>query len=215
MAAKGAHKVTEMFERELSRFTGAPYVVCVDNNSNGIFLALTYAKMMGQCQDTIYIPNHTYPSVPCEIIHAGLKVGFDKIPTPYLSGSYMLRGSNVRDCALRFSGGMYVSGETQVLSFTGAFKHLKLGKGGAILTDDPDAYAWYKRARFSGRREMSYHEDTFDMLGWNFYMMPEIAARGLLLMSGCFNDDGSPKHFSNKTIKYPDLSKYQIYEHNR
>ena len=39
------------------------------------------------------------------------------------------------------------------------------------------------RARFSGRRECSYHDDNFDMLGWNFYMMPELSARGLLMMS--------------------------------
>ena len=36
------------------------------------------------------------------------------------------------------------------------------------------------------------------MLGWNFYMMPELAARGLLLM-GQFYDPltGKPKHFED------------------
>ena len=55
------------------------------------------------------------------------------------------------------------------------YKHFKLSKGGAILTDDYDANLWFRRARYSGRRECSYHDDNFDMLGWNFYMMPELA----------------------------------------
>lgn len=36
----------------------------------------------------------------------------------------------------------------------GPYKHLKLGKGGTILTDNEEAYKWFKRARFSGRNEM-------------------------------------------------------------
>jgi len=32
---------------------------------------------------------------------------------------------------------------------------LKLGKGGAIQTDDFEAYKWLKRARYSGRKEVS------------------------------------------------------------
>ena len=40
--AQGVHKVTEDFEKELAKYTGAPYVICVDNQSNGLFLALYY-----------------------------------------------------------------------------------------------------------------------------------------------------------------------------
>ena len=49
------------------------------------------------------------------------------------------------------------------------------------------------------------------MLGWNFYMMPELAARGLLLMSQFYDLDGQPIHNKDLTIPYPDLSKYKIY----
>jgi dTDP-4-amino-4,6-dideoxygalactose transaminase len=97
------------------------------------------------------------------------------------------------------------------LSFTGPYKTLKLSKGGAILTDDYNAMLWFKRARFSGRRECSYHDDHFDMLGWNFYMMPELAARGLLLMRQFYDMNGLPKHFDDLTLPYPDLSKFEIY----
>jgi dTDP-4-amino-4,6-dideoxygalactose transaminase len=99
------------------------------------------------------------------------------------------------------------------LSFTGPYKHFKLSKGGCILTDNYDAMLWFKRARFSGRRECSYHEDYFDMLGWNFYMMPELAARGLLLMNQFYDTkDNSKKHNEDIEHAYPDLSKFPIYQ---
>ena len=86
---------------------------------------------------------------------------------------------------------------------------------GAILTDNYEAYLWFKRARFSGRRECSYHDDNFDMLGWNFYMMPELAARGLLLINQFYdNTTGKPKVIEDLELKYPDLSKFKIYGGN-
>ena len=71
--ANGIYQITEDFEKALSDYTGAPYVITLDNQSNGLFLALTYEKITGQ---EVTIPSRTYPSVPCEIIHAGGKVKF-------------------------------------------------------------------------------------------------------------------------------------------
>lgn len=210
--AQGIYKITEDFEKKLSEYTGAPYVATVDNQSNALFLALMYENVKGL---EITIPCRTYPSVPCEIIHAGAKVKFRQVEGTTLTGAYQLEPTNIWDSALRFTSGMYIPGTHMCVSFTGPYKHLKLSKGGAILTDNEEAYKWFKRARFSGRNECSYHEDTFDMLGWNFYMMPEIAARGLLMMTQFWNFDGSPKHNEDLTIPYPDLSKYQeMYDRN-
>ena len=103
---------------------------------------------------------------------------------------------------------MFVGGYYYCCSFTGPYKHLKLGKGGCILTDNKKAYEWFKRARFSGRREKSYHDDTFEMTGWNFYMNPQISALGLLLMKQFYNLDGSKKVMEDIKLPYPDLSKY-------
>jgi dTDP-4-amino-4,6-dideoxygalactose transaminase len=248
--AQGAHKITEQFEQELCKYTGAPYAVAVDNCSNALFLALYYElnvkksyKRKGYNVNTdkpiITIPRHTYPSVPCEIIHAGGKVAFwDDSQFDYCSlernmygcieGSYQLYPTCVYDSALSFTANMYKGGHMCV-SFTGPYKHLKLGKGGAILTDDREAYEWFKRARFSGRQECSYHYDDFDqeyfvdllnegkqfivpaIAGWNFYMMPEIAARGILLMQQFYNADGTPKHNDDLCMKYPDLSKFKVF----
>jgi hypothetical protein len=138
-------------------------------------------------------------------------VDFRKIEGEFLEGAYQLEGSNVWDSALTFTADMYKENTHMCVSFTGPYKHFKLSKGGAILTDDFDAYRWFKRARYSGRREVSYHEDNFDMLGWNFYMMPELAARGLLLMAQFYDSKGNKKVNPDLKLRYPDLSKFKIY----
>jgi len=207
--ANGIYKITEDFEKALCDYTGAPYAVTVDNQSNALFLALMYEKVK---DTTITIPARTYPSVPCEIIHAGAKVNFEPVEGKTLKGAYQLKPTKVWDSALRFTADMYIENTHMCLSFTGPYKHLKLSKGGAILTDNYEAMLWFKRARFSGRRECSYQEDHFDMLGWNFYMMPELATRGLLMMNQFYNAaDGSKKHMPDTEHPYPDLSKFPIY----
>jgi dTDP-4-amino-4,6-dideoxygalactose transaminase len=206
--ASGVYKVTEEFEKELAKYTGAPYAITVDNQSNGLFLALMYEKVCGM---DITIPNRTYPSVPCEIIHAGAKVKWKKLKTKTLTGAYQLEPTKVWDSALRFTADMYQPGTHMCCSFTGPYKHFKLSKGGVILTDDPKAEKWFKRARYSGRRECSYMEDNLDMLGWNFYMMPELAARGLLLMKQFYDMDGKKIVNEDLTLPYPDLSQFEIY----
>ena len=205
----GVYKVTDEFESRLADYTGAKYAVTVDNASNAIFLALMYEKVKGI---DITIPSRTYPSVPCEIIHAGAKVKWEKVKGKSIKGAYQLKPTKVWDTALSFTGDMYIPNTHMCLSFTGPYKTFKLSKGGCIITDDYDAYLWFKRARYSGRRACSYHEDHFDMLGWNFYMMPELAARGLLLIDQFYNPDGSKKHNEDIRMSYPDLSKFKVYD---
>lgn len=209
--AQGVHKITEEFEKKLSDYTGAPFVVTVDNQSNALFLSLMYENVKGM---DIKIPCRTYPSVPCEIIHAGGKVKFKSVDGTTIKGAYQLYPTKVWDSALRFTSNMYIPNTHMCVSFTGPYKHLKLGKGGAILTDDENAYKWFKKARFSGRDECSYHEDDFDnnpVIGWNFYMMPEISARGLLLINQFYDSNGTPIKNDDLELPYPDLSKFNIY----
>lgn len=202
------YEITEEFERKLCEYTGAKYAIALDNMSNALFLSLYYEKITDVI---ISVPSRTYPSVPCEIIHAGGRIEFESVEGTTLKGAYQLKPTKVWDSALRFTADMYIPGTHMCVSFTGPYKHLKLSKGGAILTDDKTACEWFKRARFSGRRECSYHDDDFDLLGWNFYMMPEIATRGLLMMNQFYNMDGSKKHNEDLELPYPDLSKFKIY----
>lgn len=204
MTAKGEYIITEMFEQKVAEYTGAPFAVAVDSCSNAIFLSLMYENVKGK---TITIPAKTFMSVPCEIIHAGAKVHFTH---QEWCGLYNLNPTRVFDSALRFTSDMYIENSLMCISFTGPSKRLKLSKGGMILTDDVKAYEWLKRARMSGRRELPYIEDNFDMIGWNFYMLPELAVRGLNLMRG-FYEDGKPLSFPDIKGIYSDLSQFSIY----
>jgi len=205
------YDVIKTFEKSVADYCGAPYAVSVDNATNALFLCMKYLKIENQ---EITIPSRTFMSVPCIIIHAGNKVTFDKNHPANigkkLKGQYQLSPFPIWDSALRFTKDMYISGQFQCLSFSGPYKFLKLGKGGMILTDDKDAYKWFKRATYFGRRHVHHLEERFDMLGWNYYMLPEIAARGGVLMFGIkdYNDD--------LEIEYQDLSQYSVYtEGNR
>jgi len=206
-----AHKATKDFEAALEKYTGAPYAVAVDSCTNALFLSLTYSKAMSPGLHLLEIPARTYPSVPCSIIQAGMVPDFVPWPNDYLKGAYPLSPSRVWDAALRFTHNMYRPDTYMCLSFTGPHKHLSIGKGGAILTDDWAANCWFRRARYSGRREISYLEDTFDQRGWNMWLLPELAVRGLSLMNRFYGLDGKPLTMEDKELPYPDLSQYDIY----
>ena len=210
-ASNSPYRVIQLFEDEIAQYTGAPYSVSVDSATNALFLCMKYLKLQDK---EITIPSRTFMSVPCAIIHSGNKVNFDKnhpsVTGETLKGEYQLTPYPIWDSALTFRKGMYREGQMQCLSFSGPHKFLKLGKGGMILTDDINAYNWLKRARYFGRRPIDHLSEHFDMLGWNYYMLPEIAARGLVLMLGIEDDN------KDLEIEYQDLSKYKIYtETNR
>jgi hypothetical protein len=116
------------------------------------------------------------------IIHAGGKVAFDKSHKANdWSGAYGLKPHPIYDSAKRLTSAMYIKDSFMCLSFH-VRKQLPIGKGGMILTNDRDAVDWFKKARYEGRSEKFYKEDSIETLGWNMYMTPEQAARGLTLL---------------------------------
>src|SRR5688500_13965269 len=94
------HSITKEFEEALAQYTGSPYCVTVDNCSNALFLALSYSGIQNQ---EFTIPNRTYMSFPCAIIHAGGRVKFDTVEGNSISGPYALKPTRVIDSALRFT----------------------------------------------------------------------------------------------------------------
>lgn len=201
---------TREFERQLCEYTGAPYALAVDNCCNALFLCLRWLSVAKAINTEgmpleIEIPAHTYIGVPYAIRAAGFRP-IGKESPEYLTGEYQLSPLPVWDSALRFTSGMYRPGQMQCLSFTGPYKHLKLGKAGAILLDNKLAYSWIKRARFSGRSECSYHEDTFTMSeGYNYYLPPQIATLGAHLLQGV------PQHNQDLTLPYPNWTTHPAY----
>lgn len=199
--ASTAYEVVADFERIVAEYAGSKYAVAVESGTAALFLSLMYRNVRGL---EVTIPKHTYPSVPCSIIHAGAKVKFsDEV----WSGVYELKPFDITDGALRFSRGMYKGG-LHCLSFH-AKKLLPIGRGGMVLTNDCTAYRWLKRARFDGRGEVPLDQDDLNMLGWNMYLTPEQAARGLQLFDMIKQRETPDLEASMQD--YPDLSKYPIY----
>lgn len=189
------YHIVRMFEECVAEYAGSKYAVAVDSCTNALLLACKYLKV-----DEVTIPSRTYISVPGSIINAGGKVKFEDISW---TGVYQLKPYPIYDGAKRFKRGMYIPGSFHCLSFH-IKKHLKIGKGGMILTDSKEAYEWFKCARYEGRHEVAYWKDTFDMTGYNCYMDPVNAARGLVLMQNV------PDFNVDLTEDYPDLSGYEF-----
>jgi len=72
------------------------------------------------------------------------------------------------------------------------------------------AVKWFRKARFDGRNPVPLQDDHFDMLGYNCYMNPPDAARGLQLMQAF--GDTVLEDLKVEEQKYPDLSKFDIYK---
>jgi len=197
------YKIVKQFEDEIARYTGAPYAISVDNCTNAIFLV---CKFLGV--EDVTIPSKTYLSVPQSIIHAGGNVIFDKSEEiNNWKGIYQLKPYPIYDSAKRFTSDMYIPNSFMCLSFH-IKKHLKMGKGGMILTDNEKAVEWFKKARYEGRSEKLYHEDDIDMLGWNMYMTPQQAAHGLALMQNYPNT--MPDLDENNG--YRDLTEFSVFK---
>lgn len=200
------YKTVIDFEEAIADYCGSKYAVAVESCSAAIFLSLMYMKELHGEIGTVVIPKRTYPSVPCSIIHAGGKVKFTDDEWVSI---YNLAPYNIWDCALKFHRGMYAKGSIQCLSFH-VKKLIPVGRGGAILTDDQEAYEWFKRARFDGRGPVPLQEDNITMLGWNCYMQPSDAARGLQLLQAL--GDRELPDLKVEDQKYSDLSIQPAYQ---
>lgn len=169
-----AYSVVEQFEQRVAEFSGAPYAVAVESCTAAIFLSLMFCNVK---DNWIQCPAKTYVSVPMQILHAGAKIMWtDEAWT----GIYRLKPYPVFDGAKRFRKDMYEGG-FHCLSFH-VKKHLPIGRGGMILLNDNRAAEWLRRARYDGRRGYPHHNEPVEQMGWNLYMEPTAAARGLMLL---------------------------------
>jgi len=226
-------QVVKDFERAVSEYTGAPYVVAVNSCSAALMLAVAwhlrdeYTSFKGHYRPQewddrarVEIPKRTYVSVPMSIIHAG---GRPTFRDEDWEGAYLLHPLPVWDSARWFTSGMYSqmlgwedvklaknAGKNNPMVCTSHHwsKTLGIQQGGCILHDDPEADAWLRRARFDGRTEgVAPKDDNFTMVGWHCYMSPEVAAAGIIRLHSL------PKHNAPlPNDDYPDLSTFEIFK---
>ena len=198
------YRIVQMFEEEVAYYTGATYAVAVSSCTDALLMACAYEKVKGK---KVIIPKKTYISVPQSISHAGGTPIFEDIEW---KGIYQLKPFPIYDSAKRFTSKMYIKNTHMCLSF-----HLKkplcIGKGGMIITDSKEAYDWFIKARYEGRcfdEGVTYQNDTIDIMGWNMYMTPEQAARGLWLLQHY------PVHAEDQTEipDYRDITTFPLYK---
>jgi len=197
--------IIHMFERKLCTYTNSPMCIVVDSSTHAIELCLRYYQQNNiKCISNMTCPRNTYVSVPMTLHN--LKIHFDWTDENW-SGVYQLGQSSILDASTRLTKGMYTDGRDMCLSFQHK-KHLKIGKGGAILTDNIDLYEWLKLVRHDGRDEMFSSwtaQPTFKHTGYHYNMIPEDCALGILLL------DQLPEHnadlMSPAKEHYPNLSK--------
>ena len=191
-----AFRVVEMFEEAMAEYAGSRYGVAVESCTMALYLSCVFYDV-----ETVILPARTYISVPSAVIHAGGRVEFDDYQW---TGAYRLTPYPIVDSALRMTGGMFEGG-LHCVSFH-ARKLLPIGRGGMVLTDDAAAADWLRKARFDGRTgSVPFMRDQVDMLGWNAYMTPEQAARGLQLL------EAAPTHRADLTPEYPDLRSLPVF----
>ena len=186
--------IVEAFEHKVAKYAGSKYAVATDSCTNSLFLCLKYLNATGK----VKVPKKTYLSVPQSVIHAGCEVEFTDLEW---SGAYQLDPYPIIDSATRFTKDMYAKGSYQCLSFH-IRKILPIAK-------DKNAVEWFKLAEYEGRDRRVPHDEMPEptIVGWNMYMPPEQAARGIELFDRTKenNDD------SGGSWKYKDRSNYEIW----
>jgi dTDP-4-amino-4,6-dideoxygalactose transaminase len=179
------------FEQALSDLTGAPYVVMTDCCTHAIELCLRYVSPY----KVVRIPAYTYISVPMTL--EKLDIGYLYEDEEWV-GEYQIKETNIWDSARKLQTGMYRKGQMQCLSF-GHSKPLDIGRGGAILLDDRQAYNTLIRQRSDGRDLKISPWETQKVFERGYHYRPTIeeAVRGLELLPTVNQE---PKYY-----KYPDL----------
>jgi dTDP-4-amino-4,6-dideoxygalactose transaminase len=196
-------QVVRDFEECVAAYAGAKFGVAVDSCTSALLLCL---RLIDVKDCTVRLPKHTYPSVPCAVIHAGGNLAWTD---EEWQGLYQLKPFPIMDAAKRFRRGMFEQTNfLYCLSFH-AKKHLKIGRGGMILTNNESAAKWLRLMRFDGREECALTaQKSFDVVGYNVYMTPEQAARGLWLMSSMPDDNAD----LIESPPFPDLSVQPAYQ---
>ena len=199
------YKIVKMFEETMADYCGSKYAIATDSCTDALMISAKYLNV-----EEVTIPPRTYLSVPQSIMHVGGTVKFRDYEW---KGIYQLEPYPLWDAAKRLTSNMYIKGSIMCLSFH-IKKHLPIGKGGMILTDDKELVTFAKQARYEGRNEVVMHEDNIKSIGWNAYMTPEQAARGLTLMANYpTNKEDIPNidSYENEPY-YPDLRNFDLFK---
>ena len=163
--------IVQQFENEVAKFFGSPYAVAVDCCTHGIELCLRHTNA-----NDITIPARTYISVPFLAMKLNLNWEWKE---EEWNDYYLIGNTNIYDAAVLWKENSYISNSFMCLSFQFQ-KHLSLGRGGMILTDNKDAVDELKKMSYDGRKpNIPWRTQNISTVGYHYYMTPETAELGL------------------------------------
>tara|TARA_B100002019_G_C21120831_1_gene523216 strand:+ start:228 stop:818 length:591 start_codon:yes stop_codon:yes gene_type:complete len=193
-------EVVKEFESKIADFYGAPYAVSVDCCTHAIELCLRYLDV-----SYIEVPKHTYISVPLLSKKLGIELKWtDEEWVDY----YLIGGTNIIDSAVSWKRDSYVPGHFMCLSFQFR-KHLSLGRGGMILTDDKESADALKKMSYDGRLpDIPWATQNISTMGYHYYMTPETAKLGLEKLPEAI--ETKPRQWV--LSDWPDLSKMEVFK---
>jgi dTDP-4-amino-4,6-dideoxygalactose transaminase len=193
----GFEKIKE-FELALAEFTGAPYAIMTDCCTHAIELCLRHEQIKS-CSFTAY----TYLSIPMTMHKLGIRYTLED---ECWTGEYQIHDTKIWDSARRLEQDMYRPGMMQCLSF-GHTKPLHIGRGGAILLDNKQAYDALISMRYDGRdlNTKPWINQKVFKVGYHYKPTPEEAVQGLALLEGIKFDKPKPVY-----VEYADLRQITI-----
>lgn len=192
--------IIKQFEQEIAKFYGAPYAVAVDCCTHALELCLRHQEIKHYT-----VPKRTYISVPFLANKLGITFEWrDEKWQDY----YYLGGTNIIDAAVLWEENSYIPNTFMCISFQFR-KHLSLGRGGIILTDNKKDAIMLKKMSYDGRLpDIPWRDQNIDTLGYHYYMTPEIAQLGLNKLPDAIKT--KPKKWV--VTDWPDLTKMEIFK---
>jgi len=188
------------FENEIASFFGSPYAVAVDCCTHAIELCLRYKDIKHYT-----VPKRTYISVP--FLANKLNISFDWSDEEW-KDFYYLGGTNIIDAAVLWKENSFIPNTLMCLSFQFR-KHLSLGRGGMILTDDLKASQELKKMSYDGRQpDAPWREQNITTVGYHYYMTPETAEKGLKKLPDAIQNKPKQWVFTD----WPDLTKMGVFK---
>lgn len=189
------------FEKRLAEFFGAPYAVAFDSCTHGIETCLRYTNAK-----SIECPKQTYLSIPFLATKLGIKLKWKD--ENWVDYYYITE--NIIDAAVLWKKNSYIPNTFMGISFQYQ-KHLTLGRGGVILTDNKEAAIQLKKMSYDGRLpNVPWRDQDIDTVGYHYYMTPETAQLGLDTIDEKINT--TPRQWV--VSDWPDLTKMKIFKTN-
>jgi len=189
----------KQFEEQIADFFGSKYAVAVDCCTHAVELCLRLKKIKHYT-----VPKRTYISIP--FLAQKLSISFDWREENW-KDYYYLGGTNIIDAAVLWERNSYIKNTFMCVSFQYR-KHLSLGRGGIILTDNKKDALMLKKMSYDGRvPDLPWMEQNIDTVGYHYYMTPETAALGLEKIQQAILT--KPREWTIED--WPDLTKMEIF----